>query len=92
MAQLQWIASDTPVDILLHGVGLSIGSYDRWNDDYIRLLDQLFDSIPSIKWHSEHLAYTQVNGENLGTMLTLPRTNEAIELISRRGRYYPETI
>jgi len=84
LSQLQWIKTETSVDILLHGVGLSIGSYDSWNNDYIRLLHELFEAIPSIKWHSEHLAYTRVNGENIGTMLTLPRTDESIDLVSRR--------
>ncbi|HEU5292458.1 MAG TPA: DUF692 family protein [Cyclobacteriaceae bacterium] len=84
LKQLQWVATETNIDILLHGVGLSIGSYDHWNDEYLRLLDQLFNSIPSIKWHSEHLAYTRVNGENLGTMLALPRTDEVLDLVSER--------
>src|SRR5207244_11751000 len=30
------------VGIIAHGIGLSIGSFDRWNDSYIRLLDELF--------------------------------------------------
>src|SRR5262249_33757399 len=29
------------VGFIAHGIGLSIGSFDRWNDCYIRLLDEL---------------------------------------------------
>jgi uncharacterized protein (UPF0276 family) len=45
-----------------------------------------------LRWHSEHLGYTTVDGEALGTMLSLPRTEEALELVCERvirlqGRY-----
>src|ERR1019366_1709651 len=59
------------VKFVAHGVGLSIGSHDRWNDDYLHLLDELFERFP-LEWHSEHLACTTVDGENLGTMLAIP--------------------
>ena len=69
--------------ILIHGVGLSIGSYDGYSKEYIKLLDELFENL-RIEWHSEHLAYTKVNGITLGTMLTLPRNNETLEIICKR--------
>lgn len=87
---LQRIAATKAV--LVHGVGLSIGSHDDWSADYLMLLDQLFDAVP-IRWHSEHLGYTRVDGLPLGTMLTLPRTEEALDLVCRRidaiQRRYP---
>ena len=72
-----------PLKLIAHGVGLSIGSFDKWNDNYLRLLDQLFERF-TLEWHSEHLAYTTVDGENLGTMLALPRTEETLDLICER--------
>lgn len=69
--------------LLVHGVGLSIGSADGFSQNYIRLLDELFATLP-ITWHSEHLAYTMVSGQQLGTMLTLPRTDEVIDMICQR--------
>lgn len=81
--QLHWLQKNTDVEILIHGVGLSIGSYDGWSQPYIGLLDELFREL-KIKWHSEHLAYTMVNGENIGGMLTLPRTDETIEMVCKR--------
>jgi uncharacterized protein len=69
--------------IVAHGVGLSIGSASGWNDHYLRLLDELFQALP-VRWHSEHLGYTTVDGEALGTMLTLPRTEEVLELVCKR--------
>jgi uncharacterized protein (UPF0276 family) len=87
----EWRAAAESVEIVAHGVGLSIGSASGWNDAYVRLLDELAGAVP-LRWHSEHLAYTTVDGEPLGTMLALPRTEEALELVCERvirlqGRY-----
>ncbi|WP_158708340.1 DUF692 domain-containing protein [Streptomyces sp. NRRL S-455] len=79
--ELRDLASDATV--IVHGVGLSIGSHDGWSDDYLRCLDQLMDTV-NVAWHSEHLGYTMVRGEFLGTMLPLPRTKEALELAIER--------
>lgn len=69
--------------LLVHGVGLSIGSHDGWCDDYLVLLDQLFAAV-DVAWHSEHLGFTRVDGAMLGTMLVLPRADEALDLLCRR--------
>jgi hypothetical protein len=74
-----------PLNLIAHGVGLSIGSFDTWNEGYLRLLDQLFERFP-LRWHSEHLGYTTVAGENIGTMLPLPRTDESLDLVCERVR------
>jgi uncharacterized protein len=79
--QLDAVADD--VGLLVHGVGLSIGSVDGWNESYLRLLDELFNRyIP--RWHSEHLGFTTVAGQDLGTMLALPRTEEMLDLVCAR--------
>ncbi|MGA8533603.1 MAG: DUF692 family multinuclear iron-containing protein [Candidatus Tumulicola sp.] len=71
------------VNLIAHGVGLSIGSFDRWDDTYLRLLDELFSRF-KLEWHSEHLACSMVAGENVGTMLPLPRNEEALQLVCTR--------
>jgi len=81
LAKLEALARD--VGIVVHGVGLSIGSADGWSEDYLRLLDQLVERLP-VAWHSEHLGYVTVDGQHLGTMLALPRTEEALDLICER--------
>jgi len=73
------------VDIVLHGVSLSIGSRDGWSAGYFRLLDAFLERI-EVAWHSEHLGYTKVDGEHLGIMLAMPRTEEALELVCARVR------
>ena len=71
--------------IIVHGVGLSIGSFSEWNEDYFRLLDQILEVVP-IAWHSEHLGFVNVKGQFVGTMLSLPRTQEALDLVAERVR------
>src|SRR5277367_6294172 len=49
---LDEIDSVTPqVGTIVHGIGLSIGSYDQWNEHYIRLLDEFFSRFTP-QWHS----------------------------------------
>jgi uncharacterized protein len=81
LRELQTLAQQAT--LIVHGVGLSIGSADGWNDDYFALLDQLLDAVP-VAWHSEHLAFTHVDGRFTGTMLALPRTQETLELVAQR--------
>lgn len=71
--------------IVIHGVGLSIASFHGWNEDYFRLLDQILDAVP-VAWHSEHLGFIKVEGRFLGTMLSLPRSREALDLVAERAR------
>lgn len=81
LEELQALANRTR--FIAHGVGLSIGSFDGYREEYLRLLDQLFASV-KIDWHSEHLGYTTLAGEFLGTMLTLPRTSETLDMLTER--------
>lgn len=77
------------VGVIVHGVGLSIGSFDRWNEPYIQLLDEFFSRFTP-QWHSEHLGFTTVCGENLNTMLALPRTEAMLDLLCERIRRIQE--
>jgi uncharacterized protein (UPF0276 family) len=71
------------VQIIVHGVGLSIGSHEGWSPTYFRLLDEFLEQV-DIAWHSEHLAYTKVDGEHLGIMLAMPKTEEVLDMICER--------
>lgn len=85
----EFASVSSQVKLIAHGVGLSIGSFDHWEEGYLHLLDQLFEHI-EVEWHSEHLAYAVVAGENLGTMFPLPRTREALDLVCGRVRIIQE--
>ena len=75
--------------VLVHGVGMSIGTASGWNEDYLRLLDDLLPEVDAL-WHSEHLGLTMIEGEHLGSMLALPRTERMLDLISERIRRLQE--
>ena len=81
LAQLRECAGEAA--ILVHGIGLSIGSADGWNESYFRTLDTIFNAVP-VQWHSEHLGYTTVDGRFMGTMLPMPCTREALDVLALR--------
>jgi uncharacterized protein (UPF0276 family) len=81
MANIETVSSKAKV--LVHGVGLSIGSHEGYSEQYIQLLDQFVKQV-GVHWHSEHLGYTMVDNENLGTMLAIPKTQEALDMVCRR--------
>lgn len=66
-------------ELLVHGEGVSIGSYDGLSDRYLRLLDQLLTEV-DISWHSEHLAAATADG----TMLALRKTPRLLDRIANR--------
>jgi uncharacterized protein len=82
LAALSSIASRRTLSV--HGVGLSIASHDGWNAGYVNLLDQMFGHPLPIAWHSEHLSFSRVDGEPLGTMVEPPWTHEALDMIAGR--------
>jgi uncharacterized protein (UPF0276 family) len=71
------------VGFMVHGVGLSIGSHEGWNPTYFRLLDEVLANV-EVAWHSEHLGYTKVDGEHLGIMLAMPKTQESLDMLCER--------
>jgi len=71
------------VQIIVHGVSLSIGSHEGWSPTYLRLLEDFLEQI-NVAWHSEHLGYTKVDGEHLGIMLAMPKTDETLDMVCER--------
>jgi uncharacterized protein (UPF0276 family) len=71
------------VKFIVHGVSLSIGSHEGWSPTYLHLLEDFLGQV-DVAWHSEHLGYTKVDGEHLGIMLAMPKTERALEMICER--------
>jgi Protein of unknown function (DUF692) len=74
---------------VVHGVELSIGSARHWNDAYLDMLDQ-FQAIWPFYWHSEHLTYQTIPGDDqqplsTGVPLPLPGTTEVVHLVRARA-------
>jgi len=78
--------------IIVHGVGLSIGTCGGYSENYLRLVDQLMERL-DVAWHSEHLGYVNVDGQHMGTMLALPKTEQVLDMLCERvasiQRRYP---
>ena len=78
---LDRIAERYPV--VLHGVGLSIGSTDPLDFSYLRELKQLRDRCAA-RWVSDHVCWTGVNGKNSHDLLPLPYTEESLRHTAAR--------
>ena len=63
--------------VLTHGLTMSVGGYDAWDEDYLRDLDR-FLVRTGTPWHSEHLCFTSVDANCLHELLPLPFTREAV--------------
>lgn len=86
LADLKRLTQQFPV--IVHGLGLSIGSARGWNQDYVNMLDQ-YAQQQQFYWHSEHLGFTLAQGDSAGEdhaglLLPLPFTREALALLEPR--------
>jgi uncharacterized protein (UPF0276 family) len=75
--------------IVVHGVELSIGSALECNESYLDMLER-FQAIWPFRWHSEHLSYQTMPGEdraplNIGVPVALPGTAEVVRLVGERA-------
>ncbi len=69
--------------IALHSVGMSLGSTDSLNFDYLKKLKQLAERIqPAVI--SDHLSWVSVNGQYLHDLIPLPMTDEVVNHVSER--------
>jgi uncharacterized protein (UPF0276 family) len=73
---LERIRADYPVT--LHGVGLSLGSTDPLNSDYLNRLKSLIERIEPA-YVSDHLAWISSGGRYVHDLLPLPYTREALD-------------
>jgi uncharacterized protein len=78
---LDRIAARYPV--ALHGVGLSIGSVDPLDLEYLAGLRALRDRVQA-RWVSDHIAWTGVNGRHGHDLYPVPFTEECLRHVARR--------
>jgi uncharacterized protein (UPF0276 family) len=69
--------------VVLHGVGLSIGSTDPLDENYLDALETLISRIEPA-WISDHLCFTGVGGHLTHDLLPLPYTEEALDHVASR--------
>lgn len=80
---LDRIRADYPV--VLHGVSLSIGSFDPLDRGYLQALKALAQRVQPA-WISDHLCWTGVAGKNLHDLFPIPYTEEAVDHVAARVR------
>lgn len=69
--------------ITLHGVGLSLGSCDELDWDYLRQLKQLIaETEPA--WISEHLSWCSIGQRRVPDLLPLPYTDAVVQHVADR--------
>ena len=86
---LEQVRRDYP--ITCHGVGLSLGSADPLNHDYVNRLRGLVERIEPA-WVSDHLSWSASGGHYSHDLLPLPYTEEAIGHLARRIRQVQEAL
>ncbi|MBN8814382.1 MAG: DUF692 domain-containing protein [Sphingomonas sp.] len=75
----------------LHGVGLSIGGADRPDPAHLKALADLVDRFDPFLV-SEHLAWSRVGSRCLPDLLPVPRTGEALAIVTRNIDIVHETL
>ncbi|MPW28428.1 DUF692 family protein [Agarivorans sp. B2Z047] len=74
---LKQIAEHSPISV--HGVGLSLGSFDALSKTHLEKLKALIDDVnPFIV--SEHLSWSSINGRFYNDLLPLPYTEECLQV------------
>ena len=71
------------IPLVLHGVGLSLGTDAPLDDQYVDSVARAIDDLKSPSY-SEHLAWTKVPGIDLANLLPVPRTLAAAEMLIRK--------
>jgi len=80
---LERIREDYPVT--LHSVGMSLGSTDAFNMDYLSRIKQLAERLQPA-FVSDHLAWTSVEGKYLNDLMPFPYTEETLIHMAERIR------
>jgi len=71
--------------VVAHGVSLSLGGPDPFDDDYVLGLRRLLDELRA-PFYTDHLCYATIGGVNFYDLLPLPFTEEAVRHTAGRIR------
>lgn len=66
--------------MVLHGVGMNLGSVDPLDKNYLNALKKLADDL-DVSWISDHLCWTALEGVHSHELLPLPFTQEALDTV-----------
>lgn len=68
---------------VMHGVSMSIGGTDPFDENYVRKLKNLIKHLEPA-WVSDHLCFTGMNSHNTHDLLPVPYTQESLRHITSR--------
>lgn len=91
-ALLEQAAAQLPV--VLHSIGLSIGSAEIFDEGYARNLMAWAERLDS-PWVSEHLSFSRVGGGsevNSAVALPVPYDREVLEMLTPRVRFFTDEM
>ena len=79
-----------PFPLVVHGLGLSIGTPLGYNASYLEILSQLHQQ-RAFEWHSEHLGYLYSRDargrmRDVGVLQPVPMTHESLAVLVQRVR------
>lgn len=77
--------------LVLHGVGLSIGSPDPLNADYLQKLKKLAYAVKPA-FISDHLCWTGIHGINSHDLLPVPYTRDMLTHITGRIKHVQDVL
>lgn len=69
------------VPVLLHGIGLSLGSAEGLDAGRVAHAAEVARAVRP-PWFSEHIAFTRAGGVEIGHLAPLPFTHEAVETVA----------
>ena len=70
------------VPVLLHGIGLSLGSADGLDPERVEHVARAVEVVRP-PWFSEHIAWTRAGGVDLGHLAPLPFCRQAVDAVAR---------
>ena len=86
---LERVAEKHP--IVTHGLMMSLGGTDAFNEDYFAELDP-FVSRFGAPWHSDHLTFSGIDGAVLHDLLPLPFTRKMAQHVADRVRWAQDRL
>ena len=90
---LDWVAARRP--IVSHNIGLSIGSARSFDNGYLEQIAR-FQKRYQFPWHSDHLSFFQVSGDNgdhnAGLAAPIPFDEDVLELVAGRVEMVKQKI
>ncbi len=89
LEHLRRIRSDYPLSF--HGVGMSLGSVDPLNQDYLAALKRLIAEFEPVLV-SDHLAWVSVNHHYVHDLIPLPYTEETLQHFVSRVHHVQEIL